>query len=154
LPEVGGGSLFSEQSAASQLIHRSIRLGRNARCFQVLSDHLDAGREAEAAALCESMERFVADDAQTRRMLLMARVRMLQGQAAEAAEMLIAIGTAADSDLAAEALYYCGQAHEQLHRPDVAIGLYRDVVKHALATADIRARATTRLADLSPNDGG
>ncbi len=103
---------------------------------------LAAADVARATQLLERSRPYVAEREAPVWHLLHGRCLIELGRHARAADELLALTQPPhDRSLAAEALYYVGLAHERMDRPEVAAGIYRELLRQ-----DGLAAETQRLA--------
>jgi len=140
--------LFGDLADADKVV----RLAGDSAVFALAEQQIEQGRSAQAERLLRRALPFVAGPGRAGPEILLQRARIERGQAASAADALLEIAAACRSagreDLAGEAVYYCGLAHERLDRPEVARAYYQDVLKSDAAAERVRERARARLTAL------
>ncbi|MBI5865608.1 MAG: hypothetical protein HZB38_14090 [Planctomycetes bacterium] len=134
--------LFGSPRAAAT--SERVYLPRNSGVRTEAGRMLAAGDVAGASQLIEAALPYVASEDRDAWDLLAGRCRIERKEYARAAETLLALAEATaarDRALNAEALYHVAVAHEGLARPDVAAGIYRELLDREDLPASVRQRA-------------
>jgi hypothetical protein len=103
---------------------------------------LEAGQTEIARQLVERARPYVRPEHAGEWEIVRWRCAIRAGRPAEAAGALLALAQRTpDPRVAATALYYVAVAHERLNRPDVARGLYAEVLADSACPPPLRERA-------------
>ncbi len=128
-------------------------LGSDSLVYHAAAQGCDTPRADWAAELLSRALPHVAAEDRDAYRLLWGRCRINAGEAAAAAADLLELAEdAAHPAVRAWASFHVGRAHEKLRRPDIARRVYEELVDQMDVPAEVRTRATERLAALGADD--